>query len=228
MMSNWVPGSAAEVMDWVREQIKRGTFVPGQRLVEADLMKACGASRARLREALKGLAFEGAVELQEFKGAIVRRLSRDDVAQMWQLKEVVEGLAAAQCVANPDVARLGAELAALQSQLDSTSAQGDIEAFIQANDAYHALIAEGSRNKYLRKTLDGLQVTVFRIEKHLFYTTAGMVQGALEHSAITNAVLARDGAAAAGEPGGLAAHSRPVEGKGHRRSPARGRCPAQG
>ena len=188
--------SATFVMEWIRDRIKRGTFVPGQRLVEADLMKASGASRARLREALKGLAFEGAVELQEFKGAVVRRLSIHDVSQMWQLKGVVEGLAAALCVSSPDVHTLGTQLSSLQQVLNTKSAEGEIEAFIQANDAYHALIAEASRNEYLVRTLEGLQVTVYRIEKQLFYSIAGMTQAAREHEAITTAVLKRDAVAA--------------------------------
>ena len=47
------PVSVSSVVDWIRERIRRGRLVPGQRLVEADIMRELAASRSRVREALQ-------------------------------------------------------------------------------------------------------------------------------------------------------------------------------
>jgi hypothetical protein len=48
-----------DVANWIRERIRAGRFVPGQRLVEADIMREVATSRSRVREALQRLATEG-------------------------------------------------------------------------------------------------------------------------------------------------------------------------
>ena len=58
--------NTAHVMEMIRSRVRSGSLVPGQRLVENDLIQMTGSTRSKLREALKGLAFEGIVELQEF------------------------------------------------------------------------------------------------------------------------------------------------------------------
>src|SRR5690349_10615787 len=66
-----------EVIEWIRERIRRGRLVPGQRLVEADIIREVGASRSRVREALQRLATEGLVTIEEFRGASVKHFTRD-------------------------------------------------------------------------------------------------------------------------------------------------------
>ena len=72
------PGSDAfktsAVADWVRERIRLGKLVPGQRLIEADMVRETGASRSKVREALQRLESEGLVTIEEFRGASVKRL----------------------------------------------------------------------------------------------------------------------------------------------------------
>lgn len=89
--------SAGDVMEFIKARIRAGAFVAGQRLVETDLMQMTGATRSRLREALRAVAYEGLIELHEFKGAVVRGLTHEDARQMWELREVLEGAAARIC-----------------------------------------------------------------------------------------------------------------------------------
>src|SRR5690606_12848454 len=69
----------AEVAGLLRERIRLGRVVPGQRQVEADLVEATGASRSKVREPLRRLEAEGLVSIEEFRGASVKRLGPDEV-----------------------------------------------------------------------------------------------------------------------------------------------------
>ena len=112
------PLSVGEVVEWIRERIRRGTFVPGQRLVEADIMREQPtATRTRVREALQRLSSEGLVTIEEFRGASVKRFTHDDLRQMYRARMALEGMAAADfAVADkPDLKR---KLQNIQSELN--------------------------------------------------------------------------------------------------------------
>lgn len=180
-----------EIMEILRSKLRSGALVPGQRLVEVDLVQAIGATRSRLREALRGLEFEGLVELQEFRGAVVRRISKADAFQMWQLREAIEGFAAKICAEKVDLPTVQ-NLVHLQQKMETAAENLSIPDFIATNDAYHALIIKTANNHYLSKTLQGLQVNVHRLESKLFYSAELMQQAVGEHRAITTAIVSAD------------------------------------
>jgi DNA-binding GntR family transcriptional regulator len=184
--------TTAETMEIIRTRIRSGAFVPGQRLVESVLMGMTGASRTRLREALRGLEFEGLIELQEFKGAIIRGLSRDDAFQMWQLRGAIEGLAAGLCAKSDSLPIVRKALLGIQKRVESAANSANIPDFIKANDEFHSLIVETARNTYLSKVLASVEVTVHRLESQLYYTTAIMTQSVEEHREILAAIIGAD------------------------------------
>ena len=61
-----------EIEAFIREGILEGRFVPGQRLVEIDLMTELGATRSAVREALRRIAADGLVQIERNRGASVR------------------------------------------------------------------------------------------------------------------------------------------------------------
>ena len=80
----------------LRHGIRTGRYVPGQRLVEADLTRELGVGRNSLREAFARLASEGLVLIEPHRGASIRRRTRAEIAELYDLSEVLEGLAARQ------------------------------------------------------------------------------------------------------------------------------------
>lgn len=74
-------GSSASEVVYLKilESLYSGRLVPGQRLVESDLIHNYKASRGSIREALKSLAAEGVVSVSLHKGAQIRWLSREEV-----------------------------------------------------------------------------------------------------------------------------------------------------
>ncbi len=92
--------SRGEVVNFViqhlRDGIFLGRFAPGQRLITSELMTDIGVSRGSLREAFSRLAADGIVDLVPNRGAVVRRLSRVELINLFRIREVLEGLAARQ------------------------------------------------------------------------------------------------------------------------------------
>lgn len=86
--------SPDRVVTAIRQGLLNGQFVPGQRLVEADIHATLGVSRGPIREAMKRLSAEGVVTLQPHRGACIRALTRADAVDLLQALEVIVGLAA--------------------------------------------------------------------------------------------------------------------------------------
>src|ERR1700722_14737920 len=86
--------SPDRVVEAITDGIRAGRFVPGQRLLEADLTHDLSVSRGPVREALKRLAAEGIVTLTRHRGAYIRALQREEAKKILLVLEVLTGLAA--------------------------------------------------------------------------------------------------------------------------------------
>jgi len=179
---------AASVADWVRDRIRLGRLVPGQRLVEADIVRETGASRSKVREALRRLESEGLVAIEEFRGASVNRLGRDEVRQIYRTRMALEGLAAAEFAASGDTARKQ-RLLTIQEELNQWEHEGQHDRFARLNDAWHRLIIEGSGNSYVAQFLTRLTVPIYRLLFSTFYTSQRISLANADHRVITAAIL---------------------------------------
>jgi DNA-binding GntR family transcriptional regulator len=174
------------VVEWVRERIRLGRLVPGQRLVEADVTAATGASRGKVREALQRLEAEGLVTIEEFRGASVKQLSLDEVRQIYRARMALEGLAAAECALRADP-EFRQRLSAIQSELNEC--EEDHGRFGKLNAAWHRLIITGARNEYVEQFLLRLTVPIYRLLFETFYTTARIKDANADHRVITAAIV---------------------------------------
>jgi len=181
--------SVTQIVTFIRERIRAGRYVPGQRLVEADIIRELHASRSRVREALQRLATEGVVTIEEFKGASVRHLTRDEVVQLYRTRMALEGLAAAECASSASPA-LKQRLDMLQHQLNELEHSGNHEQFAKLNDEWHRLIIEGSRNEYIAAFVERLHVPVYRLLFSTFYNSGRIDSANADHQRITAAILA--------------------------------------
>ncbi len=179
---------ASDVVASLREQIRLGQLVPRQRLVEADIVKATGASRSKVREALRRLESEGLVSIEEFRGASVRHLSMDEVRQIYKARMALEGMAAGD-FARAQNAKLKKELEKLQSGMNALERTGLHERFAHLNDAWHAKIIEGSGNHYAAQFLAQLSIPVYRLLFTTFYNAQRIDRANADHKVITRAIV---------------------------------------
>lgn len=187
------PPSVTDVTRLLKRRLRQGDLVPGQRLVEPDVMRDTGASRGKVREALQRLCTEGLVDLHEFRGAIVKRLTREEVQQAYDMREMVEGLAARLCASAGMGTAQRRQLEALQAELDVAAAELSFDRFVRANDRYHEFIIDHAGNDYLRTFGERLRIPIFRLQFHVFYTAQTIRLSNADHRVITRAILDGDG-----------------------------------
>lgn len=84
------PSTAERAADLIRAQILDGELRPGVQLAEESLVEALGVSRNTVRESLQILGHERLVEHRRHRGAFVRRLSRDELADLCGLRRALE------------------------------------------------------------------------------------------------------------------------------------------
>jgi DNA-binding GntR family transcriptional regulator len=180
------PPASADVVEWVRERIRHGRLVPGQRLIEADVMAATGASRGRVREALRRLEAEGLLTIEEFRGASVKQLSLDEIRQIYRTRMALEGLAAAECALRADP-EFRQRLLAIQAELDEC--EHEHSRFAKLNDAWHKLVIAGARNEYVAQFLLRLTVPIYRLLFSTFYTADRIKAANADHRVITAAIV---------------------------------------
>ncbi|WP_445529969.1 GntR family transcriptional regulator [Streptomyces cyslabdanicus] len=137
----------------IRSSIYDGTFAPGTRLVEQELAQRYSVSRLPVREALRVLHNEGLVEHLPTRGMVVRTLDERQVAELYDLREVLEVLAAQQ--ASERVAQ-GAEcgLAAALHKASEAAGADDAPGVHAANSDLHQEITALADNVLLAQTLE--------------------------------------------------------------------------
>lgn len=180
--------STSAVASWLRERIRTGRAVQGQRLIEADIIRETGATRSRVREALQRLESEGLVIIEEFRGASVRRFSIDEIRQIYRARMALEGMAAHDFAASNDPERK-AQLLSIQEQLNQLENTGNHRAFVESNDSWHALILDGAANDYIREFVERLRLPLYRLLFSAFFQPHRIDDANADHRQITDAIV---------------------------------------
>ncbi|MEV6299946.1 GntR family transcriptional regulator [Actinoplanes sp. NPDC051861] len=125
--------------DAVRTAILNGEFLPGERLVEAQLIERFGVSRFNIRLVLQDLAGEGLVEIHRNRGAQVRKVSLAETIEITQVRMVLEGLVAAQA-ATRVTEEQASELDEIGLLMRRAVESGEFRRYSDLNQRLHGLI----------------------------------------------------------------------------------------
>ncbi len=186
--------SAVEiVVDSIRDGVRNGQFMPGQRLVEADITDELSVSRGTVREALRRLAAEGLVEIQHHRGAKIRRLTRDEVLSLYDVREVLEALSARLAAQNlKKKSSAENKLVSLWAEMQSAMKDGALARYVMLNNDFHDLLVEISANSHLPPLIRTLQTPVVRMLFGTSIDLAAIKASHKEHGEIMKAVRAGD------------------------------------
>jgi DNA-binding GntR family transcriptional regulator len=187
-----------QICDVVRDAIVTGRFAIGQSLPERELAASLGVSRTPLREALIILEQEGLVEIRPYRGVVVSGISRQQFADMMELRELLEAHAARRAAEKMPQEDLDA-LQALVVDLSPRIEEGCLDACIDLNDRFHAAVALGSGNAELERLIVSYEERENQfIQMHARQPRLpDMLQSYREHCAILEALLVRDAGRAA-------------------------------
>lgn len=184
--------SPDRVVDAIIRGIRAGQYVPGQRLIEADLTRGLSVSRGPVREALKRLAAEGVLTLTRHRGAYVRSLSREEVRDSLMVLETLTGLMARLAARRIGEGKNGELLRAAYKRLLAFRDTGGSAAFLdERRHFYDALIAIG-KNRQLARLMPLMQIHLLRMQFQSYVSPRDRQRQFEEYEAITSAVLAGD------------------------------------
>jgi DNA-binding GntR family transcriptional regulator len=145
-----------QVKELMLERILNGSYPPGERLVETRIAQELGTSQAPVREALRDLELLHFVESEPFRGARVRAVSEEELAEIYPVRAAIEEVAARAAALRLDgaVEPLEAELASMHSAADA----GDLHALAEHDATFHRLIVEASGNGILLDVWRSLRI----------------------------------------------------------------------
>ena len=192
------PISKDSIADRVRqvllERILSGAYPPGFRLVELQIAREFNTSQAPVREALRELQASRLVETEPYRGTRVREVDERETREAYQVRAVLERLAAGLAVARLR-RRIGELRAAANATMDAAR-RAEIEEYLARNAAFHLMIVAAAGNAVLQRTWESLG---FAIGSHarLFPDRMNLVAAARQHQEVVDAIERGDGEKAA-------------------------------
>ncbi|WP_460451247.1 GntR family transcriptional regulator [Alsobacter sp. SYSU BS001988] len=180
-----------EVVSNLRGILIEGEIPPGARIPERELCERFGISRTPLREALKVLAAEGYVVLLPHRGAQAAKLTRKDVADLFEVVEGLEAKAGELACARISDAEI-AEAAALHREMAEHHRRGDLPSYYRCNRRIHELIVAAADNAVLSAVYQSVTARIRRARFVAPMPQAHWDLAILEHEAILNALTRRD------------------------------------
>ncbi|MEV0390005.1 GntR family transcriptional regulator [Nonomuraea sp. NPDC050643] len=198
---------ADEIAFRLRAEILDGKLPGGARLQHEELAVRFGVSRTPIREALRQLKAMNLVVVVPNRGATVRVPSRTEVADVYELRADLEGLACELACARAreqDLDELDRAQARLTEVVAAAERLGEAEldaAVATWNTAFHRCVHQASGNRRLVETIEQLRAffprdSVWRAlaHDHAALTTMNVT----EHDTIAAALRARDARRARG------------------------------
>jgi GntR family transcriptional regulator, rspAB operon transcriptional repressor len=184
-----------KVTDWVYEEVRQAIIdlrlQPGEPLREATIAEQLGVSKTPVREALTRLEQEGLVETTSFKGAVVSAYSPEDLQEIYELRELLEGAAARAAAESASPVELE-RLVSLVTNSRELRAQGDVAGLAGLLGDFDTAIYEQVTNQRIRALIENLQAHLARIGK-LTEEIPGRVEASVEeHALIVDAIAAHD------------------------------------
>jgi DNA-binding GntR family transcriptional regulator len=180
------------VLQFIRDGIRTGCFVPGQRLRERELIEECSVSRGAIREALRTLAADGTIVMEHRRSAVVRQFTREEVWAQHQIREVLEGLGAALAAGRVGASVSEEPLLTLERELTQAVNRADVQRYFMLNSELHRLIVQMSGNASIQEHLDSAMTTQIRLQAAQFIDEKWMLRSHAEHCAIVHAILNAD------------------------------------
>jgi len=176
------------IYERVRAMIVDSTLLPGERIVPEQLARDMGVSRTPMLSALKRLSQERVIVWRSRRGVFVRRLSKRELALVFEVREVLEGLAARRA-AMLIAPRQVDELHELFSGITGVDTPDNRRAYLRQDYFFHSGILEIAGSPPLTQTAHSVNILVLAFGAGLIKS---IHDGLTEHRAILKALRRRD------------------------------------
>lgn len=181
------------IIQQLRAEIVSGEIAPGEKLSEARLAERFGVSRMPVRDAFKELENAGFVTIEQRRGTFVRRTSRSEILDLFEVREAIEGMAARLCAYranNQLLAKLDEAIEVMSRQVKAM----DMDGYSRTDERFHELIMSGASNEWLS---EHYRLLVQHLHRGLLSSIVTRREGRMdrslaEHVEIMRALAAHD------------------------------------
>ncbi|MET8632685.1 GntR family transcriptional regulator [Streptomyces sp. NPDC004096] len=174
--------------DHVRAAILDGSLTPGSRVTVRPLTEKLGLSPTPIKTALAALEREGFLIAVPHRGYFVPEAGTDDLLELYELREAVDGLAARRTAVASDHDRIATQLRQLLAEQRAAIEANNLNRYGELDLEFHRLIWEGSGSRRLIPIAENLIAQV-RLGNRLSARAPGRLSVAVdEHEAILEAI----------------------------------------
>lgn len=191
MANNVSRGEAAYLQ--LKQAIQSGSLAPGTRVREVEIAEHFGISRTPAREAIRRLESRGLISIVPHQGAVISSLDHQQTMELYDLREILEGSAAAFAARHASAAEIEelAELVASEPPFAD-----DPTRLAELNRVFHASLYRAAHNRFLERALLGLRDSMALLGGTSLQVTGRYESAHAEHEAMMDALNARDEAGA--------------------------------
>ncbi len=176
------------------EGIVSGRYEPGERLVEAVLVKEFGVSHGPVRDALRILQGSGLVLIHPYRGAQVSALSVREVKEIYQVRAALVGLRARWFAEDPDRAELLVQVEYPVDRLNELAKTDDAAGeYIAVALSLNRMLTDNLSNRWLRSMLQALTLQTSRYTRLALATAERRSESARLWRTLVDAIKAGDG-----------------------------------
>ncbi|MEJ2221626.1 MAG: GntR family transcriptional regulator [Desulfobacterales bacterium] len=180
----------------LKNMITERQILPGEKIPQEKLAQELGISRTPLVSALKFLEHEKLVESKPRRGYFVRLFSKQEMVSIFELREVLEGLAAKRAAANITDQEIEILKGFFRDFAESTNI-ADFRAYAREDRRFHNFITEIGAKEFLKSIL---QTYNFITASYQYLSSEGLVrppnETIQEHLSVIKAIGDRDSEAA--------------------------------
>jgi len=181
-----------EAYNYVKSKIMNREFKPGQFLQDAQLAAELSFSRTPVREALRLLEHEGLLISQARRGWKVYSLTLQDIKEIFNIKMVLETKIARWAAESNDEDRRNI-LKNLMGKMKQAMLSDDHESWRKADTELHSIILGMGRNERASRIIRDLNDQWYRVRIGLIAMQGRVERSNIEHEAIVERILAKDG-----------------------------------
>lgn len=169
----------------IKKKILTGFFTGSDRLREIEVADFLALGRTPVREALKRLEDEGLLTRESRRGLVVTTLDQQAVTELYAMREVLEGAAAAFAARSATEA----EIANMELILQEHAEDGDA---VELNQQFHQAIYGAAHNRHLIRSLQSLTDSTYLLGRSTLASKARAEAALQEHTEILEAIRSRD------------------------------------
>jgi DNA-binding GntR family transcriptional regulator len=184
--------TTADLLDTLRQRIARQDVPPGAKLREHELANEFGVPRTRIREVFGALESRGLIERVPNRGAVVMRLDSDQVFQLYDVREVLEGLCVRLATANVAPESWQHLVEHFRGPMAGFIREGNFDAYIAGYERMRQSVIEAAHNVVVAQMLDSIYEKTNVVIRRIIILPGRAEVGLREHQAVLAAMRRGD------------------------------------